>query len=104
MIRGTNLFHEPLHGPDTATRSEPVDGRGHPECAAQRLETRRPQAMDHNYSRLGRPLIRGGAPRALLDALVEPQLGLVTEGTAGTSRSNEPGLIRLGGRPNAAAG
>jgi hypothetical protein len=55
-------------------------------------------------SKLGRPLIRGGAPRALLDALGEPRLGLVMEGTADTSRSDEPGHVRVGGRPNAAAG
>jgi hypothetical protein len=74
MIRGTNSFHEPLHGPDAGTRSKPVDGRGHSECAGQSLDTRRSQAMDRNYSRPGRLLIGGGAPRELGGAVVERTL------------------------------
>ena len=104
MLHGTNSFHEALHASDSTACWKPIGDHERPESAGRPTTPRRVQAPERNYSRSGRPLIWGGAPRALLDALVEPQLGLVTEGTAGTSRSNEPDLIRLGGRPNAVAG
>ena len=66
MLRGTNSIHEALHASDPPAAGEPVDDEGHCKTAGQWAAPSWRQAVGRNYSRPGRPLIRGGALQALL--------------------------------------
>jgi hypothetical protein len=74
MTCGTNSFHESVHIPGRTRMQRAVDDHGQSESAGQKAIARWLQATGRNYSRPGRPLIGGGAPRELGGAAVERTL------------------------------
>ena len=73
MVRGTNSFHEPLHARRGSANGGLADGSLLTNTLLRALVPRWP----HEYSRSGRPLKRGGAPRELRSPLVRagPTIG-----------------------------
>ena len=103
MLRGTNSFHGPFHGSDPAHAAGRLDDRAGGKCAGQRPQASIVVSVDHNNSRPGRPLLRGGAPRALCDAPDDGRPAVVTLSArtrrTPTERLTPKGLVQLATSP-----